>query len=181
MNNLPNEIIRHIYGYIGDVNTVEGISMVLKASSGSRAWRDAVNPREMVMVRVVGELKRDMPCINEDLTKLESVSSIYEDTIIRVNESRPVISQETLKEVRSLGTRIGETAMRAKRLISIGKRAGLFDESGSMINTMLSVKRASSNTYLLACLTSMKNVYKASINTFIDTLNTFDEKAHVFN
>ncbi len=173
IRNIPDEIIRHIYGYIGDINTESGIGSVLGVSSVCREWLGVAYAMDMKHRYIVNSIKEGLPGLIEDLNTLEGVSSLYEDTIIAINQQRPTINKATLSVLRDTSNRIKNTTGHFSKILRYGDDRLNFCGMGihSMVLCMTDIKQAASYSYILSGLSSFKNKYNNILVAYMDMIS----------
>ncbi len=173
IRNLPDDIVRHIYGYIGDINTESGIGCVLGVSSVCREWYGVAYAMDMKHRYIVNSLKGGLPGLIEDLNTLEGVSSLYEDTIIAINQQRPTINKATLSVLRDTSNRIKNITACFSKILKYGDDRLNFCGMGihSMALCMTDIKQAASYSYILSGLSSFKNKYNDILVAYMDRIS----------
>ncbi len=169
IRDIPDDLIRHIYGYIGDINTSSGIGHVLKAGCFCPSFFRVMYSMDLKHSFIVNCLKMDLPVLIEDLKTLEGVSSLYEDTIIAVNAQRPTINRATLTMLKDTSQRVKSITNRLVDILQYAdNRIDAYEISASLKN----IRENASNGYLISGLASFKNTYNDTLVSYNNKIST---------
>lgn len=163
IKDLPNDIIRCVYEYIGDITTECGLIKILNSSSFCREWRYVINVDDAKRSYVADILVNQLPIIIDGITKLEEMTPVYENTIIAINTTRPVVSMLNLQETRKIASRTANTCTYLSRILKNNLVFNTSTDSLTISKYMDSFRVSCLNSYMHAGLASFKTQYTPKI------------------
>ena len=171
--NIPVDILRHIYTYIGDVDTKEGMCAVMRSSCVCRSWREVVLVDELRRRYILRTMARCLDMYKRGAEKLEKMTDMYEETIVRINTVSPkIVSLQDIEkcvyECSSM-SRVAKLAPHAHFLPEYGI------DPADMLLTARGANTQARDHGVFRGIKAFKNTYKAKIDEYIKKLPNGDD------